>query len=327
MSLVRRYVGTLLLAAIFSGAGAWCAVAQDYPNRPIHFVVPTAPGGFLDLLARVIGQKLSESLGQPVVVENRTGGGITIGSGVVARAAPDGYTVLVVPPDFAINPSLYAKLPYDTLKDFAPVTLLAWGPSVLVVNASVPVHSVGELVALAKSKPGELNYASAGIGSGGHLAMELFKRMTGINMVHAPYRGLGPAVSGLLGGDTSVMFAQLAAVRAHILSGKLRALAVAGKERTQAMPELPTIAESGLADGFDVNPWFGIVAPAGTPKDILVKLSTEIGKITRQADVKMRLAPLGAELASDTPDEFAAFIRSEIVKWAAVVKASGARVN
>ena len=320
-----RYVGAVLLAAVLGGV-AWSAAAQDYPSKPIRFVVPTPPGGFLDILARLIGQKLSESWGQPVVVENRTGGGITIGSNAVAKAAPDGYTVLVIPPDFAVSPSLYAKLPYDTLQDFAPVTLVAWGPSVLVVHPSVPVNSVKELIAFAKSKPGQLDYASAGNGSGGHLAMELFKTMAGVDLVHVPYRGLGPAVIDLAGGKVSVMFAQLAAVRRYIDAGKLRALGVAGKQRSQAMPDLPTVAESGLV-GFDVNPWFGIVAPGGTPKDVVAKLSAEIGKITRLPEVKEKLSPLGAELAANTPEEFAAFISSEIAKWAKVVKDSGARLD
>ncbi|OFZ86118.1 MAG: hypothetical protein A2V78_00245 [Betaproteobacteria bacterium RBG_16_64_18] len=329
MNIAKRYVGAVLLAAALGGM-AWSAAAQeaarDYPSKPIRFVVPTPPGGFLDLLARVIGQKLSENWAQPIVVENRTGGGITIGSSAVATAAPDGYTLLVVPPDFAINPSLYAKLPYDTLKDFAPVTLVAFGPSVLVVHPSVPVRSVKELVELAKSKPGQLNYASAGNGSGGHLAMELFKTMAGVDLVHVPYRGLGPAVIDLVGGKVSVMFAQLAAVRRHIDAGKLRAIGVAGKERSQAVPDLPTVAESGFA-GFDVNPWFGIVAPGGTPKDILAKLSAEIGKITRLPEVKKKLSPFGAEFVSNTPEEFAAFMNSEVAKWAKVVKSAGVRVD
>lgn len=325
MNIAQHLARAALLAAVLAGVSPG-AGAQGYPNGPIRFIVPTPPGGLLDILARVVGHRLSESWGQPVLVENRAGGGITIGSNVVAKAAPDGHTVLMVPPDFAVNPSLRAKLPYDTAKDFAPVTLLAWGPTVLVVHPSVSARSVGELVELAKSAPGRLNYGSAGNGSGGHLAMELLKTRAGIDMVHVPYRGLGPAVVDLVGGKVSLMFAQLAAVRQHIAAGKLRALAVAGKRRSEAMPDLPTVAESGFA-GFDVNPWFGIVAPGKTPKDIVAKLSAEIGKIVRLPEVKEKLAPLGVELASNTPEEFAAFINLEMAKWAKVVKASGAKVD
>lgn len=325
MNIVQRYVGLALLA-VGLGAVAFGAAAQVYPNRPIRLVAPVPPGGFVDILARVIGQELSAAWGQPVVVDNRGGGGSTIGTDIVAKAPPDGYTLLLAPPDLAINVTLVSKLPYDTLKDLAPVTLVAWGPSVLVVHPSVAAHSVKELVDLAKSRPGKLFYASGGNGTGGHLAMELFKTMAGIDMVHVPYKGLGPAVKDLIGGNVSVMFAQLAAVRPYVLTGRLRALAVAGGQRSQAMPELPTIAESGLP-GFEVNPWFGVVAPAGTPKEIVAKLSAEIGNITRRPEVKEKLSPVGAELVSNTPEEFTAFLKTEIVKWAKVVKTSGARVD
>lgn len=319
-------VNRILISIVFVVLAGSAAAQTSYPNKPIRFVVPYPPGGFTDILARIVGQKLTESWAQPVMIENRGGGGSTIGTDIVAKAPPDGYTILMVAPDLAINPGLYLKLPYDTVKDFAPVTLVAWGPMVLVVHPSLSAHSVKELIALAKSEPHPLNYASGGNGTGGHLAMELFKTMAGVNMVHVPYKGIGPASNDLLGGQVSLMFLQMAVARPLILAGKLRALAVAGGQRSQAMPELPTVAEAGLP-GFDVNPWFGIITRAETPKDIVAKLSTEIGKIMRLPEVKERLSSQGGEPVTDTPEEFAAFIKAEIVKWTKVIKESGARVD
>jgi tripartite-type tricarboxylate transporter receptor subunit TctC len=315
----------LLCVVLMVVAGA--AAAQDtYPTKPIRFVVPYPPGGFTDILARLIGQKLSGSWGQPVVIENRGGGGSTIGTDIVAKAQPDGYTILMVAPDLAINVSLHAKLSYDAVKDFTPVTRVAWGPMALVVHPSLPVSSVKDLIALAKADPKRLSYASGGNGTGGHLAMELFKTMAGVDMVHIPYKGIGPAAKDVLGGQASLMFLQMAVARPHVLAGKLRGLAVASARRSQAMPELPTVAESGLP-GFDVTPWFGIVAPAGTPKDIVASLSAEVGRIMRLQDVTERLATQGGEPVTDTPEAFAAFIQAEIIKWAKVVKDSGARID
>lgn len=319
-------VNRILISIVFVVLAGSAAAQTSYPNKPIRFVVPYPPGGFTDILARIVGQKLTESWAQPVMIENRGGGGSTIGTDIVAKAPPDGYTILMVAPDLAINPGLYLKLPYDTVKDFAPVTLVAWGPMVLVVHPSLSARSVKELIALAKSEPHPLNYASGGNGTGGHLAMELFKTMAGVNMVHVPYKGIGPASNDLLGGQVSLMFLQMAVARPLILAGKLRALAVAGGQRSQAMPELPTVAETGLP-GFDVNPWFGIITRAETPKDIVAKLSTEIGKIMRLPEVKERLSSQGGEPVTDTPEEFAAFIKAEIVKWTKVIKESGARVD
>jgi tripartite-type tricarboxylate transporter receptor subunit TctC len=321
LNLVMCVVGVL-------GLAAGSALAQDYPVRPIRFVVPYPPGGFTDLLARAIGQKLTESWGQAVVVDNRSGGGSTIGTEIVAKAPPDGYTILLVAPDLAINPSLYRdrKLPYDAVKSFVPVTLAAWSPVILALHPSVPARSVGELVALAKSKPGQLNYGSGGIGTGAHIAMELFKSMTGVNMVHVPYKGVGPAVTALLAGQVQLMFGQMPITLPHVEAGKLRALAVASAKRSSAMAELPTVAEAGVP-GFEVTPWFGVVAPAGTPKEIVNKLNTEIVKILQMSDVRQRLSGLGAEPAGSTPDEFAAHIKAEIAKLGEVVKKSGARAD
>ncbi len=320
--MLSRIVFSVLLLVLAGPATA----QTDYPNRAIQLVVPYPPGGFTDILARIISQKLNESWGQPVVVENRGGGGSTIGTNLVAKAQPDGYSILLVAPDLAINTSLYTNLPYDAARDFAPVTLVAWGPMALVVHPSVPAHSVKELIALAKSDPDSINYASGGNGTGGHLAMELFKTKAGIKMVHIPYKGIGPAANDLIAGHVSSMFLQMAVARPLVLSGKLRALAVAGSQRSQAMPDLPTVAESGLR-GFDVTPWFGVVAPLETPRDIVSKLSSEIGKIMRLPEVTERLSSQGAEAASNTPEEFADFIKAEIIKWNQVVKLSGARVD
>lgn len=320
--MINRILVSVLFVLLAGAAGA----QSSYPGKPIRFVVPYPPGGFIDILARLIGQKLTESWTQPVVIENRGGGGSTIGSDIVAKAPPDGYTLLMVAPDLAINPSLYPKLPYDTVKDFAPVTLVAWGPMVLVVHPSVSASSVNELIALAKAESRPLNYGSGGNGTGGHLAMELFKTMAGVNMVHVPYKGIGPASTDLIGGRVSLMFLQMAVARPQILAGKLRALAVAGGQRTQAMPELPTVAEAGLP-GFDVNPWFGVVTRAETPRDIVARLSAEIGKIMQLSEVKERLSSQGGESITNTPEEFTTFLNAEIVKWAKVVKESGARVD
>ena len=301
--MLKRIASIVLLALAASSAAA----QTSYPARPIRFVVPYPPGGFTDILARLIGQKLTDSWSQPVVIENKGGGGSTIGTDIVAKAAPDGYTILMVAPDLAINPSLYARLPYDAARDFAPVSLVAWGPIALVVHPSLQVSTLKEFVALAKASPRPLNYASGGNGTAGHLAMELFKSTAGIPLVHVPYKGIAPASTDLL-------------------SGRLRALAVAGSRRSEALPDVATVAEAGLP-GFEVNPWFGVVAPAGTPADIVAKLSSEVGRIMRLPDVKERIATQGGEPAANTPDEFGAFLRSEILKWAKVAKDSGARVD
>lgn len=325
MKLIFRLASLIMCAAVL-GVATGSALAQDYPSRPIRFVVPLPPGGFTDLLARAIGQKLTESWGQAVVVDNRGGGGTTIGTEIVAKAPPDGYTILLVPPDLAINPSLYRKLPYDAVKSFAPVTLAAWSPIILAVHPSVPAKSVNELIALAKSKPGQLNYASGGIGTGAHISTELFKSMTEIDMVHIPYKGVGPAVTALLAGQVSMMFGQMPITLPHVKAGKLRALAIASARRSPAMSDLPTVAEAGVP-GFEANPWFGVAAPAGTPKEIVTKLNSEIVKILNMADIQQRLSGLGAEPVGSTPEEFAAHIQAEIVKWGEVVKRSGARAD
>ena len=316
----------IVTALVFTAFAAAAAAQTGYPVKPIRFVVPYPPGGFTDILARLIGQKLSEQWSQPVLIENRGGGGSTIGTDLVAKAPPDGYTILMVAPDIAINPSLHAKLPYDASQDFAPVSLVAWGPIALVVHPGLPVRSLGELIAYAKAAPHPLNYASGGNGTGGHLAMELFKTAAGISLLHIPYKGIGPAAADLVSGQVSLMFLQMAIARPHILAGRLRALGVAGNQRSQAMPQLPTLSEAGLP-GFDVNPWFGVVAPAGTPPETVAKLGNEIGRIMRLPEVTQRLSAQGGEPITNTPEEFGAFIKTEILKWAKVVKDSGARAD
>ena len=302
------------------------ALAQDFPSKAIRVVVPFPPGGGTDYMGRAVMQKVGESLGTTVVIDNRPGAGSSIGTEIVARSPADGYTVLIISGAHAINPSIYAKLPYDSVRDFAPVTMFASGPALLVVHPSVPAKSVKELIALAKARPGQINYASAGIGTPPHLSGELFKTMAGINMVHVPYKGNGPAYTDLIGGQVTVMFPNVSTAMAHVRAGKLRALAVTTKNRTPSAPELPTISEAGVP-GYDVSSWYGLLAPAGTPPAVVSKLQTEIAKVLRSPDVSKNLTSQGLDLVGNTPDEFAAIIKSEIVKWAKVAKASGAKAE
>ena len=322
--ITRRSFATLAALALVAGP---TAAQEGYPSRPIRLVVPYPPGGFTDILGRLIAEKLQAGLGQPVVVDNKGGGGSTIGSALVANAPADGYTLLLVAPDLAINESLMAgRLAYQARKAFTPVIQAAWSPMVLVTHPSVPAKSVAELIALAKAKPGQINVGSGGNGTGAHLALELFRTRAGIDVVHVPYKGNGPATADLLGGQLHAMFLQYAVARPHIEAGKLRVLATPNGERSSAMPGIPTIAESGLK-GFDVQPWFGIVAPSRTPSPIVDRLYAEIANVMQQPDVRQKLAALAAEPASVAPREFGAFIDSEITRWAGVVKASGAKVE
>jgi len=315
-----------LLAAAILGAPT-AVSAQGYPTRPVKLVVPFPPGGPLDITGRLIAQKLSDAWGQSVVVENKPGAGGNIGADLVAKSAPDGYTILMgALSTHAVNPSLYAKMPYDAVKDFAPITLLATTPNVLVVNPSLPVNSVQDLVAYAKANPGKLSFGSGSNGSAGHLAGELFKVDTGTDIVHIPYKGGAPATQALLAGDVQFMFDNLANATPQVKAGKLKALAVTTAERSRLAPELPTMAEAGLP-GFDISTWFGLLAPAGTPKDVIAKWNTEVTKILNSPDMRERLTALGAEAAPTTPEQFAAFIQREIPKYARIVKASGAKVD
>jgi len=321
----RRAVSVLLAAVALAAAPA--GGAQGFPDRPARIVVPFPPGGPLDATGRLIAQKLTEAWGQSVVVENKPGAGGNIGADLVAKSAPDGYTVVMgALSTHAVNPSLYPRMPYDAVKDFAPITLLATTPNVLVVNPSLPVNSVKDLVAYAKANPGKLSFGSGSNGSAGHLAGELFKFDTGIDVVHIPYKGGAPATQALLAGDVQFMFDNLANATPQIKAGKLRALAVTTAERSKLAPDLPTMAEAGLP-GFDISTWYGLLAPAGTPKSVVVRWNVEVVKILNTPDVRERLAAQGAEAAPTTPAQFADFIGSEIPKYARIVKASGAKVD
>jgi tripartite-type tricarboxylate transporter receptor subunit TctC len=307
-------VGVLLAAP--APAQTWPA-----PNKPIRIIVPTAPSGGNDVMARIVAQKLGERMKQPVIVENKAGGNGSIGSEAVAKAAPDGYTILFgYIATHGINPGL-SKLPYDAVKDFAPIARIADAPNVLVVNPSVPVKTVQELIAYAKAKPGSLNYASAGNGTAPHIAAEEFKLRTGIDMTHVPYKGSGPAVGDTLAGQTQVMFASLVAASQHIKSGKLRGLAVTGKARSPLFPSLPTVAESGVP-GFEVVQWYGFFAPAKTPPEIVDRLNREINAVMKDPDTVKRFSDQGADVVTGTPQEFGAFVKAEIEKWSAVIKAA-----
>jgi tripartite-type tricarboxylate transporter receptor subunit TctC len=290
-------------------------------------VVPFPPGGPLDVIGRLIAQKLTEAWGQTVVVDNRPGAGGNIGADIVAKSPPDGYAVVMgALSTHAVNPSLYARMPYDAVKDFAPITLVAVTPNVLVVNQSLPVNSVQELIAYAKANPGKLAFGSGSSGSAGHLAGELFKVDTGADMVHVPYKGGAPATQALLAGDTQLMFDNLANAMPQVKAGKLRALAVTTAQRSKLAPELPTMAEAGVP-GFDISTWFGLLAPAGTPRDVIAKWNAEVVRILNTPEMRERLTAQGAEPAPTTPEQFAAFIAQELSKYARIVKASGAKVD
>jgi tripartite-type tricarboxylate transporter receptor subunit TctC len=321
------YAVALTVCAIAPGVVSPAAFAQAYPNKPIRMIVPFPPGGTADILGRAIGQKLAENVGQQVIVENRAGANGNIGAQIVAKSPPDGYTLLMSPQStLTNNPSLYSALPFDTLKDFAPITLVAETPHFIVVHPSVPAKTVGDLIALAKAKPGYLTFASAGSGSSLHLSGELFKSMSGIDIVHIPYKGAAPAVTDLLGGQVSMMFDTGPSALPHVRSGKTRAIAVTTAKRSRLMPDLPTVVESGLP-GYDVTTWFGLVAPSGTPREIVTKLNTEVVRILQAPEVKERLETQAADPVGNTPEEFAAIIRADIAKWGEVIKLAGVRIE
>jgi tripartite-type tricarboxylate transporter receptor subunit TctC len=310
--------------ALLLAAGAW---AQAYPTRPIRLVVPFPPAGTTDILARAVAQRLSVSLGQSVIIDNRPGAAGNIGSDLVAKSAPDGYTLLMgTVGTHAINPSLYGKMPYDHVKDFVPIVLVAGVPNVLEVTPSLPVNSVADLIKLAKEKPGQLNFASSGSGTSIHLSGELFKTMAGVDMMHVPYKGSAPALTDLMGGQVQLMFDNLPSSLAQIKAGKLRAIAVTSAQRAPALPNVPTIAESGLP-GFEASSWFGLLAPAGTPAAVVARINADVNQWLQTAEAKESLLAQGAIPAGGTPEQFAAHIRAETEKWAKVVKVSGAKVD
>jgi tripartite-type tricarboxylate transporter receptor subunit TctC len=308
--------GALAAATLSAGAGG-------YPDRPIHLIVGFPPGGINDIVARLVGHKLSETLGQPIVVENRAGAGGTIGADAVARATPDGYTLLLGSvSNLAMAPSQYKNLPYDPSRSFAPVALVAASPNILVVNPAFPVHTVKDLIALARAHPGTIDYASAGIGTSNHLTVELLKVMAGIDLVHVPYRGDAPGITDVLAGQVPMMFPTLPVALPYIRSGKLRAVAVSSPKRSTLVPDIPTVAESGGLPEFAVSIWVGILAPAKTPKEIVDKLNAEIRQAVSSDDVRERLKAQGAEPATDTPEEFAAYLAAETAKWSEVAKSA-----
>lgn len=316
----------LFAAAWLIAAPAFAADAQSYPNKPIRIIVPFPPGGISDVMSRVFGQKFTDSWNQPVIVENRAGAGGNIGADIVAKSPPDGYTLVMGSiGTHAVNVSLFSKLPYDPIRDFAPIALVIEADGLLVLHPSVPVKTVKDLIALARARPGQLAYASAGNGTASHLAGELFKSMAKIDLVHVPYKGNVPAISDLVGGQTSMLFATLPTVLPLAKAGRLHALAVTGAQRNPAVPDVPTMADT--LPGFEVTNWIALFAPAGTPADIVAKLNAEIMRIMRMPDVQSRLVSEGAKFTPNTPSEFAAFVKSEITKWGKVIKDSGARVD
>ena len=331
MSRARRLVHFACRAILVLLLGSSAASAQtastpadpdNYPSRTIRYVVPYPPGGFNDTLARIVSQKLSEAWNVPVVVENRPGGGTLIGSEAVAKAPPDGYTLLGVAFPFGANPSIYKNLPYDTVKDFTPLIFAGQTQNLLVIKPSLPIQSVKELIDYARKNPGKVSYGSTGIGSSNHLSMELFKSMAGIDLVHVPYKGSAPMVNDMLGGHIDVAFDNTPNVLPQVNGGKLRALGVSSKTRSALAPGVPTVSDAGVA-GYEVNVWFGVVGPAGMPAEIVSKLNTEMNAILKQDDVRRRFIDQGVEPVGGTPAQFANQIKTEIQKWARVVKDAG----
>jgi tripartite-type tricarboxylate transporter receptor subunit TctC len=315
-----------IAAGLVFSLWAVSALAQDYPTRPVRIVIPLSPGGTTDVPGRIIAQKLSETLGQQFFVENRAGAGGTIGTDYVAKSRPDGYTLLLTASPFVIAPHVYKSMPYDTLADFAPVIRIASGPYVLVVHPSLGVNSVKELIALAKKDPGKIDFASSGNGGAQHLVTELFMYMTGIKLNHVPYKGSGPAQQDLMSGIIKVSFVGTPIAIPHMKSGRLKALGVSTAKRSPEIPEVPTIAEAGVP-GYEAIVWIGMLAPAGTPREIVVRLNGEIGKLIRTDDVKKLLAPTGMEPDPDTPAQFGAYLKGDYDKWGKVVRDSGATVQ
>jgi tripartite-type tricarboxylate transporter receptor subunit TctC len=319
---MKRWIG-FVVGMLISGL----ALAQSWPAKPLRIVIAQAPGSATDVISRVVANPLSESLGQPIVIDARPGAGGVLGTEVAARSAPDGYTLFMGNNStHGSNPAVYAKLPYDAVKDFAPVSFVASVPYVLVVDPALPVKSVQEFIAYAKARPGKLNYASAGNGSTHHFCGELLKSMAGLDMQHIPYKGSGPGIAGLLGGEVSMMFSNVADIGSQIKAGKVKPLAVTATKRASTLPEVPTMAEAGLPD-FVITSWFGLLVPAGTPAPIVARLNAETVKVLGRAEVKSTLAAQGLEVAPSTPEQFAAHIKSEIARFTRIAKAAGIKAE
>jgi len=321
---VQRWMSSLVVTVALVAAGY--AAAQAYPTKSIRLVAPSTPGDAPDVIARLIAERLSAALGQQVVVENRPGAGGVVGSEIVAKAVPDGYTLIMGNAgSHGINAAVYSKLPYDILKDFAPVSQIAIAPNIFVINPGLPVTTIQEFIAYAKARPGQLSYASGGNGSSSHMSMELLKSMAGIDVVHVPYKGSTPALTDVISGQDAVMSVNMPPAVPHVKAGKLRALAVTTRTRTPSMPDLPTVAET--LPGYETVAWFGVLAPAGTPRDVVNRLSAEIGRIARSPEMRERLAGMGAEPVGGTPEEFAAVMARDIAKWTELAKSVGIKID
>jgi tripartite-type tricarboxylate transporter receptor subunit TctC len=318
----RSVVAAVIAIALIRAPVVFAQTAATFPSKPITIVIPASPGGAIDLVARLTGQKMSEVFGKPVVIDNKAGATGIIGTEFVAHAAPDGHNLVLVASSHAINPSMFKKLPYDTIKSFEPVVLTHIVPLMLVVNAALPVKNVRELIAYGKANPGKLTFASSGNGGAPHMSGELFKSMAGIDMTHVPYKGSTAAHPDLISGQTSLMFDTVAAVMQHVKSGSVRALAVTTAKRASIAPDVPTMAEAGLP-GYETSTWGGVLAPAGTPKDVVAKLNSEMNKALHLPDVRERLTTAGIEPVGGTPAQFAAFIQTEMLKWAKVAREAG----
>ncbi|HEV7390184.1 MAG TPA: tripartite tricarboxylate transporter substrate binding protein [Burkholderiales bacterium] len=333
MTIERRFktvmaqgVSFFLLAAIILSGHTAASAQQVYPSKPIRIISPFAPGGGNDVICRTIAPRLGENVKQQVIVESRPGANGIVGSEVAARSAPDGYTIVLVPSGHAVNPSLYRKLPYDSIRDFTATTLVGSSPLVLVMHPAVPVKNVKELVAFAKARPGQLTYGSSGVGASGHLAGALFETLTGTKMVHVPYKGMALAASDLVGGHVSLSFGTSASVMPHVRSGRLRALATTGAQRSPALPDIPTVAGSGIP-GYEASLWYGFLGPARIPADIVQRLNAEIVSVLRLTEVRERLANEGVDTQFNTPDEFARLLVSDLERWAKVIERAGVRVE
>jgi tripartite-type tricarboxylate transporter receptor subunit TctC len=316
----------LFAMAIVGASMSGPSLAQPYPAKPIRLVAPSSTGGGIDALARIIANS-PHGLGQPIIVENRGGANGIIGTDLVAKAAPDGYTLLLgFTGAIAVNPSLYAKLPYDPVRDFAPITQVSASPPLIVAHPSIPARSLKELVKLDRARPGQLTYGTGGIGTGGHLTMEMFNLTAGTRVLHVPYKGVGPALTDVIAGQISLMVSSPISSQPHVQSGRLRGLAVAGRSRLPAMPDVPTVIESGFP-GFESTSWFGILAPGGTPPAVVARLHKELSGLLRRPDVREQITRTGAEVVGDTPEQFSAYIKTEIVKWGKVIKAASIKVD